>query len=103
MQGFKRFRSLLAMAAASVLVLWWWYPDQLGVVNVKLNALVLGALLGFVIDREVFPYARPGSMRHGPEDETPLQASTRISAMNAASVRRAIIVGLAMLSMALAL
>lgn len=103
MEGFRRFRSLLAMAAASVLVLWWWYPDQLGVVNVKLNAITLGALLGFLVDRQVFPYARPGSMRFGPDDETALQATNRIAMLNAASLRRAVIVGMAMLAMALAL
>lgn len=103
MRGWKRFRALAGMGALSVAVLWWWYPDQVGVVVVKLNAITLGALLGFVVDREVFPYARPGRLLEQSDELSPLQAANRVTAFGAACIRRAIIVGLAMLAMALAL
>lgn len=51
------FVSLLLIAAIATIA-----PHQLGVVIYKLALVTLGAVLGYYIDRALFPYARPHKM-----------------------------------------
>lgn len=48
-----------AIAIATTLLIAGFYPQQIGVLLFKLNALALGAVCGYWLDRGIFPYARP--------------------------------------------
>lgn len=77
--------SLLLMGAIYVVA-----PQQLGVSLYKLSLITTAAWVGYWIDRGLFPYARP-------DDVTLTEAVERAAAM----LRRAIIVGSAMLAASL--
>lgn len=66
-------------------------PQQLPVTLYKLSLITTSAVLGYWIDRSLFPYARP--------DNPSIQPYDMIIA--AAMLRRAIIVGCAMLAVSL--
>lgn len=66
-------------------------PQQLPVSLYKLSLLTMAAVAGYWIDRSLFPYARPDDISLAPS--AILQAS--------AMLRRAIIVGAAMLAVSL--
>lgn len=76
---------------------WLIAPHQLPVSLYKLSLVATAAVVGYWIDRSLFPYARPDVFldQHDIPDDTLL----RLMAM--AMVRRAIIVGCAMLAMGL--
>lgn len=78
--------SLLLLAAIWVLA-----PQQLGVSLYKLSLITMAAWVGYWIDRSLFPYARP--------DDAELNVSEM--ATSAAMLRRAIVVGCAMLAVSL--
>lgn len=61
-----RMRWIWAVLAASTALLVWQYPEQAGVLVSKLNRIALGAALGVMLDRAVFPYARPNEVRPAP-------------------------------------
>lgn len=85
----KRFRLqwTVLVAVVSLLIIAFVQPQQLGIVLVKLNILALAAVLSFMLDRELFPYANP---RERPDHSMP-------------QIRRAIIVGCAMIAAGIAL
>ena len=66
-------------------------PQQLPVSLYKLSLITMAAVCGYWIDRSLFPYARP--------DDITLATSAILQA--AAMLRRAIIVGAAMLAVSL--
>jgi len=66
-------------------------PQQLPVSLYKLSLITTAAVLGYWIDRSLFPYARPDSINMMPHDML----------FAAAMLRRAIIVGCAMLGVSL--
>lgn len=66
-------------------------PQQLPVSAYKLSLITTAAVVGYWIDRSLFPYARP--------DDKQLIGSTILQ--GAAMLRRAIIVGCAMLAVSL--
>jgi len=66
-------------------------PQQLPVSLYKLSLIAMAAVVGYWIDRSLFPYARP--------DNPSIQPYDMIVA--AAMLRRAIIVGCAMLAVSL--
>lgn len=66
-------------------------PQQLPVSLYKLSLITMAAVVGYWIDRSLFPYARP--------DDAVLIPSHILQA--AAQLRRAIIVGCAMLAVSL--
>ena len=84
-------------------------PQQLPVVVYKLSLITLAAVLGYWLDRALFPYARPDGYlardwRYGtdePEGEVDypvVQAYIRV--FTAAMLRRAIVVGCVVLGIA---
>lgn len=99
----RRFSLLVLLSIALVAALLWFYPTQAGVMGNKMLSISVGALMGYLADRAAFPYARPHMFASGPDGESALQASTRVSAFNLACIRRAVIIGAATMAMALAL
>lgn len=82
------FFSILAVVLLVVIYLL--SPQQLPVIVYKLSLVLLAAVLGYWLDRHLFPYARP-HMAHVPSDQLAMM------------YRRAILVGAAMVAFALAL
>ena len=78
--------TLALIAAIAVLS-----PQQLPVSLYKLSLITMAAVVGYWIDRSLFPYARP--------DDISLSTSAILQAV--AMLRRAIIVGCAMLAVSL--
>lgn len=87
-------------------------PQQLPVSLYKLSLVTLAAVVGYWLDRSLFPYARPDFFfadddlfKAGPEGMSRVQGCTVDDSlgrlMSAAMLRRAIIVGCAMLAMGL--
>jgi hypothetical protein len=66
-------------------------PQQLPVSLYKLSLITMAAVVGYWIDRSLFPYARPDNPNLDPFDIV----------IAAAMLRRAIIVGCAMLAVSL--
>jgi len=87
-------------------------PAQLPVVLYKASLIALAAVLGYWLDRALFPYARPDGYlehdwRHG-TDEPAGDADFRVvaghmTAFCTAMIRRAVIVGALVIGMALGL
>lgn len=69
----------------------WLAPQQLPVSLYKLSLITMAAVVGYWIDRSLFPYARPDNPSLDPYDLL----------IAAAMLRRAIIVGAAMLAVSL--
>jgi len=100
--------SVLLLVVVAVL-----YPQQLGVSLYKLSLVSMAGVIGYWLDRSLFPYARPdGYLAHATENRyTPHQgdhedADYRVNAgfhlvFAAAMLRRAIIVAAAMLAIGL--
>ena len=84
------FLITLALLAA----VWCIAPQQLPVSLYKLSLVTLAAVVGYWLDRSLFPYARPDAIRIQPVPD-------QHCIMGAAMLRRAIIVGCAMLAMGL--
>ena len=66
-------------------------PQQLPVSLYKLSLITMAAVVGYWVDRSLFPYARPDD----------LSLATSDVLMASAMLRRAIIVGCAMLAVSL--
>jgi len=89
------------------------YPQQLGVSLYKLSLVSMAGVIGYWLDRALFPYARPdGYLAHGPKNRHNPHpgdiedADYRINAgypvvFAAAMLRRALIVAAAMLAIGL--
>lgn len=100
--------SVLLLAVIALL-----YPQQLGVSLYKLSLVSMAGVIGYWLDRSLFPYARPdGYLAHTPENRhNPHQgdhegADYRVNAgyhvvFAATMLRRAIIVAAAMLAIGL--
>lgn len=58
-----KWTAFLALASTGLVALF--FPQQLGVLLFKLNVLALAAILGYMLDRGLFPYARP--QEHDPD------------------------------------
>ena len=92
---------LLAIALLALIALV--SPVQLPVVAYKAALITLAAVLGYWLDRVLFPYARPDSYlfrdwRHGTDEpvgdvDFPVAKPEYIRAFCVAQIRRAIIVG----------
>ena len=96
--------SVLLLAALAVVS-----PVQLPVALYKLTLIALAAVVGYWLDRALFPYARPDGYlvrdwRFGteePEGDVDYPVVTHyIRAFTAAMIRRALIVGCVVLGMA---
>lgn len=86
------FILLLAIAAIA--------PQELQVTLYKISLVTLGGFAGYWVDRELFPYARPDWARLG-FLKSPLDESSHATGLvfAATMLRRAFIVGCAMLAM----
>lgn len=83
----------LILALITSIVVGFLYPHQLGVLLWSLTKLCWGAYLGYWIDRSIFPYARPGDYS--------CSRSDGLSAIGLLMLRRAIIIGAAVLALGL--
>lgn len=83
---------LIAAVLLTTLV-WWVAPQQLPVTAYKASLVAAAGVLGYWLDRSLFPYARPDDLLEA------LGPSTLVLA--AAMLRRALIVAAAMLAMGL--
>lgn len=83
------------------------YPQQLPVSLYKLSLVSMAGVAGYWLDRELFPYARPDDFMSlpysagGPYVPKRAVAPTQQIVFAAAMLRRAIIVGCAMLAIGL--
>lgn len=109
-----RFLSGYIVAALLVALVVWMHPEQGGVILYKAALFFVAGVAGYVLDRLAFPYARPDSYLDWPWREEmrfgfrTLSPNHRVSAgykgvFAASLVRRAIIMGAAMLALGLAL
>ncbi|MDI1279278.1 putative holin [Methylobacter sp.] len=103
--------SLLSLFLLGVIALL--YPQQVGVLAFKLLLVAMAGVGGYWLDRALFPYARPDgylahglSYRYNPPQGDPDNADCEVNdgyhkVFAAAMLRRAIIVGSAMLAIGL--
>ena len=114
-----RMTDWLLVALGLALLVWLMAPQQLPVSVYKLSLVAMAAVAGYWIDRSLFPYARPAYlldlqdslMAGSPEllcdddDQCALMDSARddllLRLCGTSMLRRAIIVGCAMLAMGL--
>ncbi|BEV08004.1 putative holin [Methylophilus sp. DW102] len=76
-------------------------PQQVPVTLYKLSLVTLAALVGFWLDRLLFPYARPDQVMGRVPSNSWRCVDNRETVFSACLIRRAIIVGCAMLAMGL--
>ncbi len=110
-----RLSGWLLITILLMVSVWAIAPHQLAVSLYKFSLVSLAAVVGYWLDRSLFPYARPDEFL-GPDVEdalpeaepdgdlvfgTSMQDRTSLVLMGIAMVRRAIIVGCAMLAMGL--
>ena len=90
-----RLSGWLLITLVLLACVWAIAPHQLPVSLYKLSLVTLAAVAGYWIDRSLFPYARPDSYLMG------MMRADQLQLMGMAMLRRAIIVGAAMLAMGL--
>lgn len=88
---FPRMTEWLLITIILLVLIGIFAPQQLPVSLYKLSLITMAAVTGYWIDRSVFPYARP--------DDISLMPSAILQAT--AQIRRAIIIGAAMLAVSL--
>lgn len=86
------------------------YPDKFAVVVYKAALIALAAVIGYWLDRALFPYARPDSFlwrdwRKGTDEpegdvDYPVAGNNYMAAYCVAQLRRAIVVGCVVLGVA---
>ena len=86
-----RMTDWLLITLGLLALIYWLSPQQLPVSLYKLSLITMAAVIGYWIDRSLFPYVRP----------TAELLKTSESLMVSAQLRRAIIVGAAMLAVSL--
>lgn len=111
-----RLSGWLLITLVLLACVWAIAPQQLPVSLYKLSLVTLAAVVGYWLDRSLFPYARPDAFLDMDEDdEFELEAgapgsemtigvmadNALLRLMGVAMIRRAIIVGCAMLAMGL--
>ena len=95
-----RLWGLVFLNVAIIAALYALAPQQLPVTLYKLSLVTLAALVAYWLDRALFPYARPDALLKAFSIGAPM-LSNRDLAFNVACIRRAIIIGCAMLAMGL--
>lgn len=99
------------LAVALLAVVWWLAPQQLVVIVYKVALVVLAGVAAYLLDRWAFPYARPHSYLcadwHGrkftPDDaDNPVVMRYEFQFL-VACLRRAFIMGMAMLAVGMGL
>ena len=84
----------LLITLALLACVWAIAPHQLPVSLYKLSLVTLAAVVGYWLDRSLFPYARPDKFSN-------CLADSGLHLMGMAMLRRAILIGCAMLAMGL--
>lgn len=115
----ERLPRLIGWAFVTLLLsfaVWWMAPQQLPVTAYKLSLVTLAGVIGYWLDRSLFPYARPDAFqefedailvdpddieRAGSADVMVQVSGSQDLLFAAAMLRRAVIVGCAMLAMGL--
>ncbi|EHL4994294.1 TPA: putative holin [Escherichia coli] len=102
-----RLRGWLVAAVLLLLIIALVSPQQLPVVVYKLSLISLAAVLGYWLDRSLFPKARPGQyLKHDErlmaEGGWPVQTGLHL-VFSAALIRRALIVAAVCLAVAMGL
>ena len=102
-----RLRGWLVAAVLLLLIIALVSPQQLPVVVYKLSLISLAAVLGYWLDRSLFPKARPGPyLKHDErlmaEGRWPVQTGLHL-VFSAALIRRALIVAAVCLAVAMGL
>ena len=102
-----RLRGWLVAAMLLLLIIALVSPQQLPVVVYKLSLISLAAVLGYWLDRSLFPKARPGQyLKHDErlmaEGRWPVQTGLHL-VFSAALIRRALIVAAVCLAVAMGL
>lgn len=92
-----------ALAVALFVVVAIVAPQNVAVVVYKLALVALGGVLGYWLDRSLFPYARPDAFEPGIADGPEAWLRYLSLAFAAAMVRRALIVAAAMVGVTLGL
>lgn len=85
-----RLSFFMLLAIVLLVVIFFLSPQQMPVILYKLALVTLAAVLGYWLDRHIFPYARP-------------HASEGLFEQGIPMLRRALIVGAAMIAFAIAL
>ncbi|MFZ6872851.1 putative holin [Undibacterium sp. Di27W] len=115
MKTLPRMTEWLVAAVLLSLVIGAFYPNQFPVSLYKLNLIAIAAVVGYWLDRSLFPYARPDAfLARDLEDientaeveDSPLQFELECSLQNdilaaVSMIRRAIIVAAAMVAVGL--
>ncbi|MEO8120736.1 MAG: putative holin [Rhodoferax sp.] len=97
-----RLSGWLLITLVLLACVWAIAPQQLPVSLYKLSLVTLAAVVGYWLDRSLFPYARPDKFEQLARANTVhMVAISLLESMNWACLRRAIIVGCAMLAMGL--
>ncbi len=118
-QRVPRLTGWALITLALLVAVWALSPQQLPVSLYKLSLVTLAAVVGYWLDRSIFPYARPDSLMcssmldgepesaptlvfgHEPVDLELAAERTESLVFGLAMLRRALIVGCAMLAMGL--
>ncbi|MDT4328508.1 putative holin [Methylomonas sp. MS20] len=93
-------------------VILWLFPQQIGVALFKVVLVTTAGVVGYYLDRSLFPYARPdGYLRHHPDGRYHAECSAEDADFQVnegyhlvfalAMIRRALIVAAAMLAVSL--
>jgi len=115
LQRLPRLSGWLLITVLLLVSVWAIAPHQLAVSLYKLSLVSLAAVVGYWLDRSIFPYARPdGFLTTDAEDAPPdsepdgdlvvglcVRDNTQMLLMGVSMLRRAIIIGCAMLTMGL--
>lgn len=115
LQRLPRLSGWFLITILLLVSVWAIVPHQLAVSLYKLSLVSMAAVVGYWLDRSLFPYARPDSfLTQDAEDAPPeaephsdlvqglvVQDRTWMSLMGVSMLRRAIIIGCAMLAMGL--
>ncbi len=96
LQRLPRLSGWLIITIALLFLVWLLAPQQLPVSLYKLSLVSLAAVVGYWLDRSLFPYARPDRFMGECYD---LAIAGHLASVS--MIRRAIIVGCAMLAMGL--
>lgn len=97
----QRIALLIAINLILLGLVLYFGPQQVPVTIYKLSLVTLAALVGFWVDRMLFPYARPDQIMGRVPSNSWRCVDNREVVFSACLIRRAIIVGCAMLAMGL--
>jgi len=101
--NYLRMAAFGLLAAVMIAIIAYVAWTQITVLVLKTAEISLGAFLGYWLDRHLFPYARPGGLTADTTANVWTEFDRTGYVYAASMLRRAFIVGMFMLSMALAL